>query len=433
MTTASVMSRLRGAAAPEGLSIGDDFPLLCENCLGDSKFVRMMKLPSYSACKITNRPFNVFRWRPGRGLAYKETIVCYEIAAEKNICQACLNDIDYNVPLALRDAFEASLGGQDSLAPKSEVNQAYHFNQQLALRSTLENTASVDPAYRMLELAKRAENGSVSSEIRLPSLCLGWVKGSCPRGAECGFRPCCGAYVFPELNEGDSSRLIGLLEKRGPRGVSNLDKPVFDTLLNACREAIRVRKENQLRPPDDQTVKTLYVAGVDDSISNEDLKREMGNFGAAIRVQRAGATRAFVEFKSRQGAEAASNQLQGTLLLNGLRLKVGWAAKKTPGKKAPRSEDPEEVEIAKKKTSKYGEVSQGLIRAPSKLPEIWGNIPLPAGMTAANEPMAPPPVGLVLGNKPPAAKKTKKDSVCCFKDIYPSLQPGALDGTMVFI
>jgi hypothetical protein len=38
-------------------------------------------------CHISNRPYTVFRWRPGNDARYKKTIVCQEVAKAKNVCQ----------------------------------------------------------------------------------------------------------------------------------------------------------------------------------------------------------------------------------------------------------------------------------------------------------------------------------------------------------
>jgi hypothetical protein len=38
-------------------------------------------------CHISNRPYTVFRWRPGSDARYKKTIICQEVAKAKNVCQ----------------------------------------------------------------------------------------------------------------------------------------------------------------------------------------------------------------------------------------------------------------------------------------------------------------------------------------------------------
>lgn len=102
-----------------------DFPIVCSTCLGPNPFVRMQRvraplspplpllpLPvglraSFAAllivcpllaismlqieyggqCHISNRPYTVFRWRPGNDARYKKTIICQEVAKAKNVCQ----------------------------------------------------------------------------------------------------------------------------------------------------------------------------------------------------------------------------------------------------------------------------------------------------------------------------------------------------------
>lgn len=52
-----------------------DFPQLCESCLGSSPYVKMQRTPIGGTCKICIRPFELFKWRPGRGESYKRTEV----------------------------------------------------------------------------------------------------------------------------------------------------------------------------------------------------------------------------------------------------------------------------------------------------------------------------------------------------------------------
>ena len=78
------------------IAVGEDFPMLCETCLGQNPYVRMVKLPyGQKMCKISNAPYQGFRWKAGPQGRSKETVVCFAVAKDKNICQACLNDMQY--------------------------------------------------------------------------------------------------------------------------------------------------------------------------------------------------------------------------------------------------------------------------------------------------------------------------------------------------
>ena len=98
-----------------------NFPILCENCLGDNPYVRMIKQQFGKACKICDRPFDVFRWRP-TGSRYKTTEICQTCAKVKNACQCCVMDLQYGLPVHVRDQFLAQGGYQ--VAPEAESDVA---------------------------------------------------------------------------------------------------------------------------------------------------------------------------------------------------------------------------------------------------------------------------------------------------------------------
>ncbi len=53
-------------------------------------------------CKICTRPFTIFRWCPGAKMRYKKTEVCQTCAKLKNVCQTCLLDLEYGLPIQVR-------------------------------------------------------------------------------------------------------------------------------------------------------------------------------------------------------------------------------------------------------------------------------------------------------------------------------------------
>ena len=80
-----------------------DFPVLCEPCLGNNPFVRMTKSSFGRECKICQRPFTVFRWKPGHDSRFKKTEICVTCAKIKNVCQTCIFDLDFGLPVEIRD------------------------------------------------------------------------------------------------------------------------------------------------------------------------------------------------------------------------------------------------------------------------------------------------------------------------------------------
>ncbi|KAM1790610.1 hypothetical protein FF1_034585 [Malus domestica] len=80
-----------------------DFPIICESCLGDNPYVRMTRANYDNECKIYTRPFTVFRWRPGRDVQFKKSKICQTCSKLKNVCQVCLLDLEYGLPVQVRD------------------------------------------------------------------------------------------------------------------------------------------------------------------------------------------------------------------------------------------------------------------------------------------------------------------------------------------
>ena len=80
-----------------------------------------MKEKFGSECKICVRPFTTFRWCPGARMRFKKTEICQTCAKLKNVCQTCLLDLEYGLPIQVRDQ---ALNIKDNIA-KSDVNKEY--------------------------------------------------------------------------------------------------------------------------------------------------------------------------------------------------------------------------------------------------------------------------------------------------------------------
>ncbi|KAK9120395.1 hypothetical protein Syun_018012 [Stephania yunnanensis] len=98
-----------------------------------------------------------------------------------------------------------------------------------------------------------------------------------------------------------------------------VNDPVALKLLNKAGEM------PSLVPPEDESIETLYVGGLNERISEQDLRDQFYAHGEieSVRMvlQRACA---FVTYTTREAAEKAAEELSNKLVIRGLRLKLLW-------------------------------------------------------------------------------------------------------------
>ena len=346
------------------LQVGNDFPIVCETCLGPNPYVRMIKQRfGEKLCKISSAPMQSFRWKAGPQGRFKETIVCREVAVEKNICQACLTDMTFGVPVGVRDAL-LKAGGADAVggyaAAKSNANQAHFYAQQRRAIDNGEGSAAIqqlEPSRELLTLARSIEaaNARGGTAFRnLPKICSFWLAGTCTRVGKgkargtCPFRPCCGLYKFPELAARmptECAALVDDLRENGAAAVmiscpvdvrqaikeaisGNKDEAIRNRVMGkddvSGRYVNRAREARTISPPDDETVTTLWIGGTD-GVAESDLVDAFYAYGEIKSVRLAGSGCGFVEFATREAAEAAADGKFRNLQVRGKDLAVDWA------------------------------------------------------------------------------------------------------------
>ena len=143
-------------------------------------------------CKICDRPFTVFRWNPGAGMRFKKTEICTTCSKIKNVCQTCVLDLQYGLPVQVRD----TAMGIAQQGPSTDVNKQYYVNH---MESQLEgNTSLIDSAVGassragqdiLKQLSKqRTDPMGDKYKRNRPHLCSFYAKGECNRGDTCPFR-----------------------------------------------------------------------------------------------------------------------------------------------------------------------------------------------------------------------------------------------------
>jgi len=363
------------------VAVGDEFPQLCETCLGPNPYVRMVKLRfGDRSCKISTLPYQAFKWKAGSGGRMKETVVSYAVAKERDICQACLKDMKYGLPVGLRDKLLTQVANQQLTLPTSAVGLRYQYQGGDSGGSGVEGSmglleygrsVALDPAMQQaalqLDVFARAraniESRSKTAFQNLPKLCSFWVKGSCTQVLRkvCQFRPCCGQFAFPEIASDREmhAALVERLEKEGPAEVmTSLDTATREALKNSGvginrDDAIRKRvlgqddlskkylgqlkdKNTKLDPPHDTSITTLWVGRLDESVSESDVRDAIISFlPPGVTAQQINvhilrqAKCAFLQFESRDVAEAVALRVQRKLMVAGNVCPFDWAKPKT--------------------------------------------------------------------------------------------------------
>lgn len=284
-----------------------EFPILCQTCLGDNPYVRMTKERFGKECKICSRPFTVFRWCPGGRMRFKKTEVCQTCSKLKNVCQTCLLDLDFGLPVQVRDN---ALTLRDEM-PKSDVNKEYYSqNMERAVGDSEPNqpygalAKAQSPSDVLMKLARTTPY----YKRNRPHICSFWVKGECKRGEECPYR-----------HEKPTDPDDPLADQNIKDRYYGINDPVADKLM---RRAAAMPK---LEPPEDMSITTLYVGNLGEKLTEKDLRDHFYQYGEVRSITMLGRQQcAFVQFTTRTSAELAAEKTFNKLILAGRRLVIKW-------------------------------------------------------------------------------------------------------------
>ena len=306
-----------------------EFPLVCETCLGDNPYVRMTKEPHGKKCQICENPFTVFAWQAGTKGRLKRVEICRSCAQTKNVCQVCIYDLQYGLPVKVRDkvlreAGATASGPQTAMVPQSMANRAWTTAQNARAlaqgqRETLVDTSAVAHAQlsQMAQMEPRYERN-------MAKLCSFFARGECNRGADCPFRH--------EMPRDRQSAMAAQSTKNRFYGTSD---PVANKILGRKRRQEQQQQEQADGGDYEKAKATLYVRLRGDEpfplLTTEILTDIFYSYGeiVGIRVQ-PDKGQAFVEYTSPEAtalAIASTNNMSTELpeALVGRSLYVAWA------------------------------------------------------------------------------------------------------------
>ncbi|GKZ35590.1 pre-mRNA-splicing factor slt11 [Aspergillus brasiliensis] len=299
-----------------------DFPSVCENCLPDNPYVQMLKEDHGAECKICTRPFTIFRWKADRTARQKRTSICLTCARLKNCCQCCMLDLSFGLPIVVRDAALKMVAP----GPESTINREYYAQghekeieegrgaveeyekTDEKARELLRRLANSEPYYRkprQIEAAPQDEEGATAGPSDAPVVHSRYGNGP-------------GPIRTSESRRGTPLPGRGRGGIRGGRG----GRP-FPSAAQVPPSA------EDILPPADPNITSLFITGVEDDLPEHTLRTFFTQFGqlrSLICSHRAHS--AFVNFATREGAEAAAKHCQGRAVIQGCPLRVRWGKPK---------------------------------------------------------------------------------------------------------
>ncbi len=295
-----------------------EFPLVCETCLGDNPYVRMTKEPFGKKCQVCETPFTVFAWQAGTKGRLKKVEICKSCAQAKNVCQVCIYDLQYGLPVKVRDRILKEHGSASAITavPQSMANRSWHTAQQeraLAQGQTMLGEANALAVAKLEEMA----NMEPRYERNMAKLCSFFARGECNRGANCPFR-----------HEMPRDRNDPMCKQNTKNRFFGTSDPVANRILGRQR-----RKEEEVNQEDadgyDKARSTLYLRFQGDApypnLTEEDIRDKLYSFGEIVSVRiQADKGQAFVEYMEPDACELAVASMNRKELL-GRNLHVKWA------------------------------------------------------------------------------------------------------------
>lgn len=270
----------------------DEVPAVCETCLGPNPYLRMMREREALECKLCTRPFTVFKWAPEKNGAFKKTIICLTCSRQRNCCQSCLMDLTYGIPIQLRDAALKMAGVQGITGdePKNEISKLYVANNS--------------QQFQTIGGASVTSNAERAKEI-LTKLSLASKNNKNPK----------------KLND-KSDQL--------PSHISKID---------VTKIISKLPFNGSLEPPKDETITTLFIFGIDESLPEYKITDYFEQFGKIKSFNCQHKARAgFITFQTRDNAVKATQsitspqpQSPGLLIIENIPLRITWGKERPLG------------------------------------------------------------------------------------------------------
>ncbi|SPQ19168.1 8efb999b-0d3c-4a3c-8418-c104403daa6d [Thermothielavioides terrestris] len=302
-----------------------DFPSVCENCLPANPYVKMLKEDYGAECKLCTRPFTVFSWA-GEGRAHgrkRRTGICLTCARLKNACQCCIMDLQYGLPIAIRDkALELVAPG-----PQSEINREY-FAQNNE-RAVEEGRAGVEQYEKADEKARELLRRLAQSKPYFRKGREVDAEGNPVGGSATGGNAAAGAGLggVGPIRTRDSRAAAAAGARGGARGGGKGGSRRPPIPPNAPPPGPK-----DWLPPADRNIMSLFVTGIEDDLPEYKIRDFFKAFGKIKSLVVSHMSHcAFVNYETREGAEKAAAECKGRAVIAGCPMRIRWSVPKPIG------------------------------------------------------------------------------------------------------
>jgi pre-mRNA-splicing factor RBM22/SLT11 len=220
----------------------------------------------------------------------------------KNVCQTCLFDLEYGLPVQVRDRYLEELGQEKLTMPESRVGRDYVLQNKHA-ESDNDLPYGKIGTHPMLERLARKTPYYKRNEARI---CTFFVKGACNRGNDCPFK-----HELPKGGELANQKLRDRFHGENDPLAAKIMRKADDELT--------------LLPPEDKSITTLYLGGLEPSVTDKDVRDKFYVHGEirSIKMVKKQCC-AFVTFVKREDCEDAASKLHRILELKGKKVHVMW-------------------------------------------------------------------------------------------------------------
>ncbi|KAF3768605.1 hypothetical protein M406DRAFT_273038 [Cryphonectria parasitica EP155] len=304
-----------------------DFPSVCESCLPENPYVKMLKEDYGAECKLCSRPFTIFSWSADRAHGRKKrTSICLTCARLKNCCQSCMLDLSFGLPIVVRDAALKMVAP----GPQSEINREFFAqNNERAIeegRGGVEEYEKTDEKAREL-LRKLAQSKPYFRKGRTIDG-DGHPTGESSRSATGGNAAVGAGMGGAGPIRTRDSRAAGAMGARSGGG----GRPGGSRKGAFPSTAQLPPGPKDWQPPSDKNIMSLFVTGIEDDLPEYKIRDFFKAFGKLKSLVCSHMSHcAFINYETREAAEKASEECKGRAVIAGCPLRVRWSQPKVVG------------------------------------------------------------------------------------------------------